>query len=336
MGAEPLIEVWRGDFVESLHLGHVAIWHAETGLIGAFGDIAAPVLPRSACKMIQALPLIESGAAARADLTDDHLALACASHQGADIHTGLAEQWLRHIGLRAADLRCGVQWPSDEPARDALIRAFGKPDQRHNNCSGKHCGFLTLAQHLGAGPEYIEPDHPVQRAVRDAFEGVTEDTVAGWAIDGCSAPNFATSLAGFARALSRFAAAAADGGGGKRADAMAQLYRAMTARPDLVAGTGRACTRLMRAMGGRAAVKTGAEGVFAAIVPERRIGVAVKIADGAGRGAEAAITQTLIALDVLEPTDPVAQAYRHGPIVNWRGLETGYFKPVGAFAAWRP
>jgi L-asparaginase II len=336
MTAESLIEVWRGDFVESRHLGHVAIWHADTGLVGAFGDVAAPVLPRSACKMIQALPLLESGAAARAGLTDDHLALACASHQGADIHTTLADRWLRQIGLSETDLRCGVQWPSDEPARDSLIRAFGGPDQRHNNCSGKHCGFLTLAQHLKAGPEYIDPDHPVQRMVRETFEAVTEDPIAGFAIDGCSAPNFATSLSGFARALSRFAAAAADGGGGTRAEAMARLYRAMTARPDLVAGAGRACTRLMRAMGGRAAIKTGAEGVFAAIVPERRIGVAVKIDDGAGRGAEAAIAQTLIALGVLAPADPAAQAYRHGPIVNWRGVETGFLKPVGAFAAWRP
>ncbi|WP_416914774.1 MAG: asparaginase [Roseicyclus sp.] len=332
--AERLVEVWRGDFCESVHHGHVAVWHADSGLIWGLGDVDGTILPRSSSKMVQALPLIESGAADAHGLTPEHLALACASHQGAAIHTDRVARWLSDLGLSEADLRCGVQWPSDEPARDDLICTKCGPGQRHNNCSGKHSGFLTLTKHLHAGPEYIDPDHPVQRAVRAAWEDVTDETTPGYGIDGCSAPNFASSLKGFARALAMFAAAR--DGADTRRNAMVRLREAMMAHPELVAGEGRACTRLMRVMGQRAAIKTGAEAVFAAIIPERRIGVALKISDGTTRASEAAITQILSALGVLDAQDPVALTYRHGPIRNWRGTETGHYRLTPALADWRP
>ena len=332
--AERLVEVWRGDFCESVHHGHVAVWHADGGLIWGLGDVDGTILPRSSSKMVQALPLIESGAADAHGLTSEHLALACASHQGAAIHTDRVTRWLSDLGLSEAALRCGVQWPSDENARDGLICAHCGPDQRHNNCSGKHSGFLTLTRHLRAGPEYIDPDHPVQQAVRAAWEDVTGETTPGYGIDGCSAPNFASTLKGFARALAMFAAAR--DGADARQSAMVRLREAMMAHPELVAGEGRACTRLMRVMGNRAAIKTGAEAVFAAIIPERRIGVALKIADGTTRASEAAITQILSALGVLDPADPVAKAYTYGPIRNWRKVETGRYRLTPALADWRP
>jgi len=330
---ERLVEVWRGDFCESVHHGSVAIWHADTGLIGSFGEIDSPILPRSSAKMIQALPLIESGAADAFGLTDEQLALACASHQGAAIHTDRVDAWLADLGLSESDFRCGPQWPSDTPARDALICAHAQPDQRHNNCSGKHSGFLTLTKHLGAGPEYNDVDHPIQRAIRTAFEEVTDETSPGFGIDGCSAPNFATTLRGFARSTAMFAAA--ESGKDARQTAMVRLREAMMKHPDLVAGEGRACTRLMRAMGHRAAIKTGAEAVFIAIVPEHRIGVAVKIADGTTRASEATITQILTALGVLDAADPVAQRYLHGPIKNWNKIETGHYRIADGLAGWR-
>lgn len=332
--AERLVEVWRGAFRESVHRGHVAVWHADAGLVWGLGDVARPILPRSSAKMIQALPLIESGAAEAQGLTQARLALACASHQGAGVHHGMVADWLGDLGLGEADLRCGVQWPSDEPERDRLIRAHGVPDQRHNNCSGKHSGFLALSAHLGAGPEYLELDHPVQRAVKAAFEEVTDEASPGHAIDGCSAPNFAVSLQGFARAMAVFAAA--QEGADARQTAMVRLREAMMAHPHLVAGEGRACTRLMRAMGPRAAIKTGAEAVFAAIVPEHRIGVAVKIADGATRASEAVICRILVALGLLDRRDPVAEGYMTGPIRNWRGIETGRYRLTDAIDTWRP
>jgi len=332
--AQPLIEIWRGPVRESLHRGHAVIWDAGGGIVAAWGNPDAVILPRSACKMIQALPLIESGAAREFGLSDAQLALSCASHQGAAVHTDMVSEWLGGLGLDPeAALRCGPQEPNDREARDNLIRAYQSPCQIHNNCSGKHSGFLTLAKHLGAGPEYIDPDHPVQRAVLTTFEDVTGETSPGYGIDGCSAPNHACSVTGLARAMAKFAAATESGNVRNRA--MARLTRAMASHPHLVAGETRACTELMRAMEGRVAVKTGAEAVFVAIVPETGMGVAVKIEDGGTRAAEATITQILIGMRVLDPNHRVARQYTYGPIRNRRNMETGYLKPVEGLADWR-
>jgi L-asparaginase II len=319
MPAIPMVALTRGGRVESEHLGHAVIAHAQDGIVDAWGDAGATIYPRSSCKMLQALPLLESGAGA--GLRDEQLALACASHQGAALHTNAVSRWLGDMGLAEGDLRCGTHWPSDIAARDGLIRAGESPCQIHNNCSGKHTGFLMLNRHLGGGPEYVAPDHPVQRAVRAAFEEVTGEDSPGFGIDGCSAPNFATSLAGLARAMAFFAGA--DPEGDSRNRAAARLTRAMAAHPAHVAGEGGACTELMRAMGGRVAIKTGAEAVFVAIIPERRLGIALKIVDGATRASEAAITALLVRCGVLEPEHPAARARLNAPQRNWRGMETG-------------
>ncbi len=321
-----MVEVWRGPILESLHSGHAVICNGAGEIVESWGDPAAVILPRSSCKMIQALPLVESGAADAHGLNDERLALACASHNGAPIHTARVERWLADLGLGDADLRCGPQEPPDTATRDALIRAGRAPCQYHNNCSGKHTGFLTLARHLGAGPEYVNPGHPVQRAVLEAFEDVTGEPSPGFGLDGCSAPNFATTLHGFARALAAFANA---GDGSVRGRAMRRLFSAMTAHPDLVAGEGCACTELMRVMGGKVAVKTGAEGVFGAILPERGLGVALKIVDGATRASECAIAAILVRLGVLDPGDPVAQKYLAPPVANRRDIPVGQIRPVG-------
>jgi L-asparaginase II len=202
-----------------------------------------------------------------------------------------------------------------------MLRAGETSCQIHNNCSGKHAGFLTLSRHLRAGPEYIEIDHPVQRAARTAFEEVTGEGSPTWGIDGCSAPNFATTVQGLARAMARFASARRQTG--SRPAAQARLVEAMLAHPELVAGERRACTELMRAAQGRAALKTGAEGVYVAIVPELGLGMAVKIADGATRASEAVIASLLLRLGVLEDGDPVAQRLASVQQRNWRGLLTG-------------
>lgn len=332
--AQPLVEIWRGSFCESLHRGHAVIWDSGGDVVAAWGDPDAVILPRSSCKMLQALPLLESGAADAFGLTDAQVALSCASHQGAAVHTDMVTAWLTELGVSPeADLRCGPQLPNDIDARNGLIRAHGTPCQMHNNCSGKHSGFLTLGKHLGAGPEYLDSDHPVQRAVLAAFEEVTGETSPGYVIDGCSAPNFATSMSGLARAMAQFASATETGDIRNRA--MHRLTRTMATYPHLVAGEGRCCTNLMRAMQGRATVKTGAEAVFVAIVPETGMGVAVKIEDGGTRAAETAVTQIMIGMGVLAPGHPAALQYTHGPIRNRRDIETGYYKPVDDLARWR-
>lgn len=330
MPAIPMIELWRGGMLESAHAGHAVICDDRGEVVEAWGDPQAVIFPRSSCKMIQALPLVESGAADRFGLGSAELALSCASHNGAHVHTDAVGRWLSGLGLGEADLRCGPQMPDDPEARKELICSEGTPCQIHNNCSGKHAGFLTLGRHLGAGPEYVEPDHPVQRAVREAFGEVTGEPSPGYGIDGCSAPNFATTVHGLARAMARFAAADPDGPVRERAEA--RLARAMAAHPVLVAGEGRACTNLMRAMGGRVAVKTGAEAVFVAIVPELKRGIALKIVDGGTRASEAAITALLVRLGVLEAGHPVVGRYLTDPMRNRRGIAVGEMRLAPGFA----
>jgi len=326
--AHPIAELWRGGQVESIHAGHAVICDGAGQVVETWGDPSAVIFPRSSCKMVQALPLIESGAAAAAGLSDRQLALACASHQGAAIHTGMVTTWLADLGLRDDDLRCGAHMPNDTGARDALICSHTAPCQMHNNCSGKHSGFLTLNRHLKAGPDYVEIDHPVQRAVKAAFEEVTGETSQGYGIDGCSAPNFTTTVTGLARAMAAFAAASE---GDARGRAMVRLRTAMASHPELVAGEGRACTELMRAMGGRVAIKTGAEGVFVAILPEQRLGMAVKIADGTPRAAELAIAALLVRAGVLERDHPATRKRLDAVQTNWRGFETGALKAAPGF-----
>jgi L-asparaginase II len=327
--AHPMVELWRGGRLESSHAGHAVICDASGGIVEAWGDPAAVIFPRSSCKMLQALPLVESGAADAVGLTEAHLALACASHQGAHLHTDMVTRWLTDLGLSEADLRCGSHMPYDPQANKELTCSDTAPCQIHNNCSGKHSGFLTLTKHLKAGPEYVDPAHPVQVAVKDAFEAVTGETSPGYGIDGCSAPNFATSVHGLARAMARFAGAT--GTGDTRDRAMFRLTRAMAAYPELVAGEGRSCTELMRAMGGKVSIKTGAEAVFVAILPEQKLGIALKITDGATRASEAAIAALLVKLGVLEAEHPATRKRVNVIQKNWRGIETGMIRTAPGF-----
>ena len=311
--------------MESHHIGHAVICDARGDIVEAWGEPEKTVLPRSSAKMIQALPLLESGAAAAYGLTSRHLALACASHNGAAIHTEPVKAWLADLGLNDEDFRCGPQFPDDDEARFALIQERKSPCQVHNNCSGKHAGFLTLTRHLDAGPEYVELDHPVQKACLDAFEDVTGEPSPGYGIDGCSAPNFMTSLHGMARAMAYFANAKE--GADARQTAAVQLWQAMIAHPELVAGEERACTELMRAVTEPVALKTGAEGFYAAILPRRGLGIALKVDDGATRAAECTIAALLVRLGVLKADHPATRRYLDAPILNRRGIEVGRIVP---------
>lgn len=313
-----LVQVIRGDLVESVHRGAAVVCRPNGEVIEAWGDPDLVIYPRSSCKMIQALPLVELGL----EQAPERLALACASHNGAALHVGKVRDWLAELGLSEADLRCGTHRPMGQEAGDALVRAGDAPCPLHNNCSGKHAGFLAVTQHLGAGPDYHEIDHPLQQRIREAFEEVTGFESKAWAPDGCSAPNFTTPLVGLATAMARFAAADP---GTVRGRAMVALREAMVAHPDLVAGEGRACTELMRAMDG-VAVKTGAEAVYTAILPQHGLGVAVKIADGGTRAAEAVIAALLTRLGALQEGAPIAQRLTKGPICNAAGQATGGYR----------
>lgn len=321
--AVTVAEVTRGGRVESIHRGHIVICGPDGEVQSAWGDPTRVIYPRSSCKMVQALPLAESGL----DLTPQQLALACASHQGALIHVQAVRAWLADLGLTDDDLRCGSEPSRDKDLRFQMIRDGESPCQVHNNCSGKHAGFLALAQHLGAGPEYVDLDHPVQKGARAALEETADEEAAGYGLDGCSAPNFAISLAALGRSMASFATA--HGRSGTRAEAQARLVAAMAAHPDLVAGETRACTDLMRAGNGKIAVKTGAEGVFVAILPETGQSVALKVEDGTTRAANAAIAGLLVKLGAVPADDPQVARHLTQPLHNRRGMDVGDVRAVG-------
>ncbi len=324
--AVSLVETTRGPFLESQHFGHVVIARANGEIVEAWGDRTKIVLPRSSAKMLQALPLIESGAGAH--LASEQLALACASHSGEMRHVDRVAAWLDDLGLDETALRCGPQPSRDEVLCAAMIRDGRDAGRLFNNCSGKHVGFLTVARHLGASLDYVDPEHPVQQAVRRTFEDVCGEDSPGFGIDGCSAPNFAASLAGIARAMAAFAAAKQ--GRSVRDTAMATLRDAMIAHPELVSGKGRACAAFIAAAHGKAAVKTGAEGFFVAILPEHDLGIALKIEDGATRASEAAMAALLVRLGVVDADDPRIKAFLAPRIRNWDGLDVGGIRATRA------
>ena len=325
-----LVEVTRGAMVESVHRGSLAIVDASGALRLALGDIESPVYSRSSLKPMQAMPLVESGAADAFGLSDEEVALACASHSGEPMHTTRVAAWLARIGLGESDLACGAHASRYEPVAEAMIRRGEKPTRLFNNCSGKHTGFLTVARHWDIATKgYEQPNHPVQRAVATTLSELCDAGELPFGIDGCAAPNFATSLTQFARAAARMAAP--DKLEMQRAKAARRIVASMIAHPELVSGTGRVCATLMRASQGRAAVKAGAEGFYAGWIPQTGLGIAIKIDDGAGRAAETVIAALLDTLKLIDGS-LAAQAILRAPILNTRGDVVGERRPSSALA----
>lgn len=322
-----LVELTRGPLVESFHRGSIAIADAGGDILFSLGDVERPVYPRSSLKPVQALPLLESGAADAFALSEEEIALACASHSGEPMHTERVAAWLARIGCTEADLACGPHPVRFEPVSHEMIRKGEAPTRIHNNCSGKHTGFLTLAKHLGVPTaSYEKHDHPVQQAIAKTLNelaGLNGDLP--WGVDGCAAPNYALPLTAFARAMAKLADPSALSA--PRAIAAKRIVAAMMAHPELVSGTGRTCAILMHAGRGRVAVKTGAEGFFTAIIPEWGWGIGLKIDDGATRAADATIAALLKALGLLDDT-PALRALIDAPIANTRNAEVGTQRPA--------
>lgn len=327
-----LVEVLRGGLVESVHRGAVAVFDAGGKSVLEIGDIDRPVFPRSAVKAIQALPLVETGAADAFGFGERELALACASHNGEVEHAELAQSMLERAGLGEPALECGAHWPSFQEATVSLARSGGAPSQLHNNCSGKHSGFLAVCQHCGIDHHgYVAVGHGLQEMVRETMQEVT-----GFAhgannrgIDGCSIPTFAVPLRNLAKAFA--AMASGQGLEKQRAYAAQRLMQACMAHPFLVAGTGRVDTNLMQAAPGRIFVKVGAEGVYCGAVPELGVGFALKCGDGAGRGAEVAVAALLERLLQADRDLAVTVAKVANPVLkNWHGTEVGALRPTAA------
>lgn len=322
----PLVRLWRGDGVESQHRGAWCLVDSHGNIVDAAGDCAAPYYARSSVKCLQALPLLESGAADAQAYGTEELALALASHDAEEIHTTRVAALLARMGLSHADLRCGAQPPGSAETRARLKDAGETPCALHNNCSGKHAGFLALALHLGVPKEsYLDPDSRGQRLVRDAvvdMSGIDEDELST-AIDGCSAPTFRLPLSGLATAFARVA------NPGRlapaRRSACERMLDAVALHPELIAGTKkRICTDIARATKGRLFPKIGGEAVYALGVRGRDLALALKIDDGDNRALHALLVALLERFELADAGELAQlEAWRERVLRNWAGLAVG-------------
>jgi len=331
-----LVELLRATHCESLHRGALAVLDADGAIVMALGDVDRPVFPRSAVKVLQALPLVESDAAERLRLNDDELALACASHNGEPEHVRTAAGMLAKAGVDAAVLECGVHWPRLESASRELAAAGAAPTALHNNCSGKHAGFVCLACSLIGWTDiglnlpqymrgYVAADHPVMREVSAALQAATDVDLsrAPQGTDGCSIPTFGIPLRHLGLAFARVAT-----GTGLRpghARAAKRLREAVARSPFMVAGTDRFDTRVMERLRERVFCKVGAEGVYCAALPERGLGVAIKIDDGNNaRAAEVVMAAVIEAFVALDDADSLfMRGLSDVKMKNWNGIEVG-------------
>ena len=329
-----VVEALRGERIESFHRGAGAVLDAAGRVVFAFGDVERPIYPRSAVKALQALPLIESGAADRLGLTEAEIALACASHSGEEKHVAAAKAMLAKAGCDERALGCGVHWPLSEAAARALARSGEDPGQIHNNCSGKHAGFICLACAQGIEPtDYVAPDHPAQRQVTAALAQMTGARLGeeNRGVDGCSIPAHAVPLKALALGFARFATG--EGLAASCALAAKRIRHAVAAHPDMVAGSGRFDTEVMTILGARAFTKGGAEGVFCAALPEKGLGLAVKADDGAGRAAQIMLAALLRRFGEFDARLSAALEPFVAPrLKNWNGAEVGLLRPAGPLA----
>jgi len=326
-----LVNTLRGEVIENRHRGAIAVCDPRGRLVYSWGDVDALVYPRSAIKTLQALPLVESGAADHFQLSSAELALACSSHGAEPRHTTTVHDWLTRLELDEEALECGPHPPSNAQAATALILAHVEPGRIHNNCSGKHTGMLTTARFLEEETHgYIERDHPTQQRWMNAVGEMADIDMhrLPWSRDGCGIPVIAMPLKAMATAFARIAIP--DDLSAVRGSAIDRISAAIATNPFMVAGTGRLVTEIMTLTGSRVMVKSGADGVYTAALRGKNLGVALKIDDGTGEAAEVAILAVLTKLDSMHAAELEALAPRcRTPIANTRGVLTGYRESAG-------
>ncbi|HSJ10747.1 MAG TPA: asparaginase [Longimicrobiales bacterium] len=308
-----MVEVLRGDVVESRHRVHVAVTDADGALRVRSGDPSVMAFARSAVKPFQALPLVEDGGVDAYGFTAGELALMCASHSGERAHTAAARSMLAKVGAAEDMLACGPHEPFHEASARALREAGTAPTRVHNNCSGKHAGMLALARLHGWPLEgYHEASHPVQRRMLVEivrWTGAAESDV-GLAVDGCGVTTFALPLQSLATAFARLARASLDDG------AAARVVDAMVSHPEMVGGTGRLCTDVMRVTHGRVFLKVGAEGVYCAALRAEALGVALKVEDGNVRALYPALVAVLRGLGWIDDEELGALGEFARPVIR--------------------
>lgn len=330
MSYEPLVEVTRNGTVESRHFGAAVVCDYKGTVVESWGDIDGLVFPRSALKPMLAIHLIESGASDHYTLSDAELSLACSSHQGEQMHQTLVESWLNRLGLAEEHLACGAVLPEHTESAHQLLASGQQGCRIHHNCSGKHTGFLTTALHLDLSLEnYHLLDHPLQQLSLDILSDLANIDIKQYpmGIDGCGLPAPTMPLIQLGCATARFAKPVdlSD----ERAQAIYRLHEAITNEPLYIAGHGSVVSELNEVTKGAVLAKTGAEGVVTAALPERGLGIAVKIADGSERARSVALLAILDYLDALsEQEKHQLQAHIAPTIVNSRDLPVGEIRPA--------
>lgn len=332
-GEAPIaVEVTRGTMVESVHRVAVAVADASGEIVKAWGDTDRVVYGRSAIKPMQAIQLVETGAADHFKLEPAQIALSCASHSGEHIHTDRVREWLRKIGLDQDDLSCGPQMPGHEETARELIKSGALPGRLHNNCSGKHSGFLTTAVHMNESTKaYNEEAHPVmQRCLSTISElGGMDVSEAPRGTDGCGIVVFGTPLQGLARAMAKMADPS--GLGRVREQAIQRIRAACAQHPELVAGSNRFNTHAMRASGQKCLMKSGAEGVYCAALPELGLGIAMKADDGNGRAVNTVMAALLHHYGVIDSSQAETLQDRFDTLKNWAGTVIGRLQVPHSF-----
>lgn len=338
-----LAEARRGAITESKHHGAMVALDPDGALVAELGDPALVTSMRSTIKPLQAIPFLTSGAADHFQMSDREIAIACASHEGEDYHTATVAGMLARLGLDESALRCGAHPPYHEATARQLQQQGALPTQLHNNCSGKHTGMLATAKLRGYSlDDYLAKDHPVQREILRVFArlgGFDEAVPTG--IDGCSAPTYGVTLRALATAFARLTALAATAESGSDsllqaiglepevAPAARRIVNAMRAHPEMVGGSDRLDTDLLRTSDGALICKVGAEAVYSiGVLPcekyPRGLGIAIKVEDGAYRALGVAVVETLGQLGILDGQQQAQLARYHRPVVkNHRGVEVG-------------
>ena len=327
--AHTLAVVTRADQLESSHTGRMAIASASGDVLGIVGDPCEPTFPRSAIKLIQALPLVETGAAQHFDLGDAELALACASHSAAPVHVATATRLLARADLGPQCLACGAQLPIGTGEQRAFLRTGEAPTALHNNCSGKHAGMLVTARHMQEDIEHYQlAHHPVQQRVRQTIEEVVAIDLNGVipGIDGCSLPNWALPLDRLAIAFARLITG--EGLTPSRHRAVQRLLEACWREPVMMGGKDRFDTEVLTRFPGEVFIKTGAEGVYCGAIRSLGIGFAVKVTDGAKRAAEMAVG-TILSRFLDEAADLGQAMVLH----NAAGIAVGDIRPGNALTS---
>ena len=316
------VAVTRGDATESEHRVHAAVVGIGDQLLGSARDANAFTYWRSCAKPFQVLPFLNSGGFDELQWGDEQLAISCASHGGEPEHVALVERMLRDIGLEEGDLACGPHDPSSQRGAKILRESGNRASRVHNNCSGKHTAMLALANYKGVSTSgYERREHPVQRDVLHEVALWTDIPCSKipLAIDGCGVVVFGMTLERMARAYSRLAVAAARG-----EESPQRVVNAMSRHPFLVGGTDRFDSLMIAETNGRVVSKVGAEGVHCAMIPERGIGLALKVEDGAQRAQVPALVRILQELEALpDPLPPRIAEWLRKPVKNTRGEAVG-------------